>query len=155
MEALARFTWLALKPKADVPADLRRYLAKTLVPDAVHVPDMESWLDRNCLSLADLDRETMAEITRRLSLKLDDEPLAASTANRYRTNAHACVVAAVEAGAIPVDPWPKRSRSRARPKGGEAEGGRRRPLAARSSDDGEGHRRHREPAARQPACTRR
>jgi integrase len=116
VEALARFTWLALKPKADVPADLRRYLAKTLVPDAVHVPDMESWLDRNCLSLADLDRETMAEITRRLSLKLDDEPLAASTANRYRTNAHACVVAAVEAGAIPVDPWPKRSRSRARRK---------------------------------------
>jgi integrase len=116
VEALARFTWLAVKPKADVPADLRRYVAETLVPDAVLVPEMELWLDRNCLSLADLDRETMAEIARRLSLKLDDEPLAVSTANRYRTNAHACVLAAVEAGAIPIDPWPKRSRSRARRK---------------------------------------
>lgn len=116
VEALARFTWLAVKPKADVPDDLRRYLTDTLVPDAVHVPEMERWLDRNCLSLAELDREAVAEIARRLSLKLDDRPLAATTANRYRTNAHACVLAAVEAGAIPTDPWPRRSRSRARRK---------------------------------------
>lgn len=116
VEALARFTWLAMKPKAEVPEDLRRYLIDTLVPDAIHVPETERWLDRNCLALADLDRATTAEIARRLSLKLDDEPLAATTANRYRTNAHACVLAAVEAGALQVDPWPKRSKSRARRK---------------------------------------
>lgn len=116
VEALARFTWLAVKPKADLPDDLRRYLTDTLVPDTVHVPEMERWLDRNCLTLAELDREAVAEIARRLSLKLDDQPLAPTTANRYRTNAHACVLAAVDAGAIPADPWPKRSRSRARRK---------------------------------------
>ncbi len=116
VEALARFTWLAVKPKAEMPTDLRRYLTEALVPDAVHVPEMERWLDRHCLTIADLDREAVAEIARRLSLKLDDEPLAATTANRYRTNAHACVLAAVEAGAIRTDPWPRRSKSRARRK---------------------------------------
>lgn len=105
-----------MKPKAEIPEDLRRYLADTLAPETVHVPEMERWLDRNCLTLADLDSEVVAEIARRLSLKLDDQPLAATTANRYRTNAHACVLAAVDAGAIPADPWPKRSRSRARRK---------------------------------------
>jgi integrase len=116
VEAVARFTWFAVKPRAELPEGLRHYLTDALVPDAVHVADTERWLDRNCLTLADLDRETVAEIARRLSLKLDDEPLAATTANRYRTNAHACVLAAVEAGAIPTDPWPKRSKSRARRK---------------------------------------
>jgi len=114
--ALARFTWLAVKQNADMPDGLRRYLVDTLAPDAEDVPEMERWLDRNCLTLADLDREVTAEIARRLSLRLDDEPLAATTANRYRTNAHACVLAAVEAGAITADPWPKRSKSRARRK---------------------------------------
>ncbi len=114
VEALARFTGLAVRPKAGVPDGLRRYLADALAPDAVHVPEMERWLDRNCPTLADLDRDAVAEIARRLSLKLDDQPLAPTTANRYRTTAHACVLAAVEAGAIPADPWPKRSRSRAR-----------------------------------------
>jgi integrase len=116
VEAVARFTWLAVKPKAEVPDDLRRYLGEALVPDAAHVAEVERWLDRNCLTLADLDREVVVEIARRLSLRLNDEPLAATTANRYRTNAHACVLAAVEAGAIPTDPWPKRSKSRARRK---------------------------------------
>ncbi|MGY6501830.1 MAG: tyrosine-type recombinase/integrase [Acidimicrobiales bacterium] len=116
VEALARFTSLAVKPRADIPEDLRRYLTDALAPDTVLVPDRERWLDRNCLALGELDRETVADLARRLSLKLDGEPLAASTSNRYRTNAHACVLAAVEAGAIPADPWPKRSKSRARRK---------------------------------------
>ena len=116
VEALARFTWLAVKPGVEMPEDLRRYLAGALVPDAARQPEMERWLDRNCRALADLDREVAADLARRLSLKLDDEPLAATTANRYRTNAHACVLAAVEAGAMPTDPWPKRSKSRARRK---------------------------------------
>lgn len=114
-EALARFTWLAAGP-GEAPDGIRRYLGEALLPDAVLSTEMERWLDRNCITLAALDREAVAEISRRLSLKLDGEPLAATTANRYRTNAHACVLAAVEAGAIPADPWPKRSRSRARRK---------------------------------------
>ena len=116
VEALARFCSLALNAKATPPEDLRRYLTDTLVPDADLVPDRELWLERNGLTLADLDKETVSDIARKLSLKLDGEPLAASTANRYRTNAHACLLAAVDAEALPADPWPKRSKSRARRK---------------------------------------
>jgi hypothetical protein len=47
---------------------------------------------------------------RLLSLKLDGTPLAAATSNRYRTNCHDCVLAAVDADALPADPWPRRSR---------------------------------------------
>lgn len=116
VEALARFASLAVRSKADAPEDLRQYLTDALVPDAAQVRDRELWLERHALTLAELDRETVADLARRLTLRLDGEPLAPTTANRYRTNAHACVLAAVEAGAIPSDPWPKRSKSRARRK---------------------------------------
>jgi integrase len=119
VEALARFTVLAVKDKAVVPKGLRRYLHRALVPaagDGVLDQAHERWLDRWCLALGDLDKAAVADIARLLTLKLDGEPLAATTANRYRTNSHACVLAAVEAGAIPADPWPKRSASRARRK---------------------------------------
>lgn len=117
VEALARFTTLAVRPRAKKPDGLRRYLIDALRPEAQdRDAALERWLKRNCLTIAELDRPAVAEIARRLSLTLDGDPLAATTANRYRTNAHACVLAAVEAGAIPADPWPTRSRSRARRK---------------------------------------
>lgn len=119
VEAFARFTTIAVKESAVVPPGLRTYLHRSLVPGAdkdVLDPDMERWLDRWCLTLGELDKAAVAQIARRLTLKLDGEPLAASTANRFRTNAHACVLAAVEIGAIPADPWPTRSASRARRK---------------------------------------
>jgi hypothetical protein len=47
---------------------------------------------------------------------MDGEPFAASTANRTRIVARACVSGAVDAGLIAVHPWPPRSRSRARRK---------------------------------------
>lgn len=118
-EAMARFTSTALKDGAVAPEGLRRYLKRALMPqpDAGELdPALEQWLDRWCLTLAELDRETMSELARMLMLKLDGTLAAANTVNRYRTMVHACVLAAVDTGAIPVDPWPTRSISRARRK---------------------------------------
>jgi len=97
---------------------MRRYLRAALGPDSddTRVDELEQWLSTNCLTLEELDREKVAQIARRLILKLDGSPLAASTAARYRTNTRACILAAVEAGAIPTDPWPPRSRSRSQRK---------------------------------------
>ncbi len=71
---------------------------------------------KNCLTLGELDRERIAEIDRRLALKLDGSPMAANTANRIRIIARASVQAAMGAGAIASDAWPQRSKSRARRK---------------------------------------
>lgn len=114
VEALARFTVLAVKPGSRPSANLRQYLGAALAPESPRDKSFEQWMDKHCLSVRDLDREVVSKIARQLRLKLDGKsPLAATTANRYRTNVHACVLAAVEAGALSEDPWPKRSRSRA------------------------------------------
>ena len=117
-EALARFVTLAVDPRTVVPQSLRSYLRSALAPETevVRDGDLERWLDRNCLTLGDLDKATVGEIARELTRKLDGEPLAATTAARYRTNARACLRSAVEAGAFPVDPWPLSSRTRSRRK---------------------------------------
>jgi integrase len=73
-------------------------------------------MDRHCLTLAELTRGRVVLIAEELSLKLDGTPLARATSNRFRTNSHDCVLAAVEAGAIPADPWPRRKKSAARKK---------------------------------------
>jgi integrase len=113
-EALARFVTLAVRPEAVLPDALGPYLRSTLGPATEG--DLETWLDRNCLILADLDKGVVSDIARELARRLDGEPFAATTAARYRTNARACIRAAVEAGAIPTDPWPARSRTRSRRK---------------------------------------
>ena len=117
-EALARFASLATRPGAAPPDGLRAYLANTLPPEPEDEPDsrLDDWIEVNSLVLGELNRELTSHVARGLTLKLDGTPLAATTANRYRTNAHACVLAAMEAGALPSDPWPRRSRSRARRK---------------------------------------
>lgn len=50
-------------------------------------------------TLGDLDRERIADIDLRLSLKLDGSPMAANTANRIRIVARASVQPAIDAGA--------------------------------------------------------
>ena len=73
-------------------------------------------MGRNCLTLGELDRERIADIDRKLALKLDGAQMAANTANRIRIVARASVQSAIDAGAVTVDVWPPRSKSRARRK---------------------------------------
>ncbi len=100
------------------PDGLRVYLQTALGPSASAKREKkyEQWMTKNCLSVGALDRECIANIDRHLATKLDGTPMAATTANRNRTVARACVHAALEAGAISADPWPQRSRARAQRK---------------------------------------
>lgn len=117
-EALSRFVALSVTGRAAVPEDLRHYLQKALRPDAAIAPrpDLEQWLDRNALTLADLTQDRVRDIADKMRLKLDGTPLAPKTSNRYRINCHDCVLSAVEAGAIPFDPWPRRKKTSGRKK---------------------------------------
>ena len=117
-EGLARFVTTAVEHGAKPPEGLRVYLYSALSPDSEgrREAQYERWMAKNCLTLGELDRERIAEIDRRLALKLDGSPMAANTANRIRIVARACVQAAMEAGAISADAWPQRSKSRARRK---------------------------------------
>ena len=76
----------------------------------------EKWMAKNCLTLGELDRERIADIDRRLGLKLDGSPLAATTANRIRIVARASVQSAIDTGAIAADVWPQWSKTRAQRK---------------------------------------
>ena len=71
---------------------------------------------KHCLPLGELDRDCIADIDRKLGLKLDGSPMAANTANRIRIIARASVQSAIDAGAIAADAWPQRSKTRARRK---------------------------------------
>ena len=117
-EALARFITIAVEPAAKPPDGLRVYLYSALSPGSESGRDdrLEKWMVRHCLSLGDLDRDRIAGIDRKLAMKLDGSPMAANTANRIRIVARACVQAAIDAGAVPADVWPQRSRTRARRK---------------------------------------
>ena len=117
-EALARLLPLTVRDGATPPENLRRYLQAALAPATEPDRDdyLEAWLVSNGLSLAEIDRERVAEIDRQLGLKLDGSPLAATTASRIRIVSRACVEAAVAIGAIADDPWPPRSQQRARRK---------------------------------------
>jgi integrase len=117
-EALGRFITIAVETVARPPDGLRVYLYSALSPDSASGRDvlLERWMARHCLSLGDLDRGPTADIDRKLAVKLDGSPMAANTANRIRIIARACVQAAIDAGAVPADAWPQRSRTRARRK---------------------------------------
>jgi integrase len=118
VEVMARFVALAVDGRSQPPTDIRRYLQRTLAPstDAARDPKVEAWLNRRCLRLGDLDRERTRDLAQRVTLKLDGTPMAAPSAARHRANCHACLIAAVEIGAIETDPWPRRTRSRSRRK---------------------------------------
>ncbi len=117
-ESLARFITLATDHGAKAPVGLRVYLYQALAPNSEDRRDVqhEKWMARHSLSLGELDRKRIADIDRRLGLKLDGSPMAASTTNRIRIVARASIQAAIDAGAIPSDAWPQRSKTRARRK---------------------------------------
>lgn len=118
VEVMARFVALAVDGRSQPPTDLRRYLMRTLAPttEEAREPRVEAWLDRRCVRLGDLDRERTRDLAQRVALKLDGTPMAPSGAARHRANCHACLLAAVDIGAIESDPWPRRTRSRSRRK---------------------------------------
>ena len=115
-EALARFVTLAVSGNAVPPEELRVYLYMVLVPgsDARWDVALERWMSKHCLALGELDRDRIADIDRKLALKLDGSQMAANTANRIRIVARACIQSAITAGAVSSDVWPQRSKSRAR-----------------------------------------
>ncbi len=117
-EALARFVTIAVGGSATAPEELRVYLYTALTPGSETNWDvgLERWLGKNCLALGELDRERVADIDRKLALKLDGSQMAANTANRIRIVARACIQSAISAGAVTADVWPQRSKSRARRK---------------------------------------
>ncbi len=117
-EALARFVTIAVRGSATAPEELRVYLYTALTPGSETGWDvgLERWMGKHCLALGELDRERVADIDRKLALKLDGSQMAANTANRIRIVARACVQSAISAGAVTADVWPQRSKSRARRK---------------------------------------
>ena len=117
-EALARFITIAIEHNAKTPDGLRVYLYTALAPgsDGGHNVQHERWMARHCLTLGELDRERVADIDRKLGLKLDGSQMAANTTNRIRIIARASVQAAIDAGAVAADVWPQRSKTRARRK---------------------------------------
>ena len=119
VEALCRFVPLVSDPNAPPPpATLRAHLRRALRPDVdVDTADeCERWLSRWGLSLGELNRGLLADIEQRLALGDKGQPLAASTAARYRKVAHTCVRRAVELGRLPADPWPPTPKGRSRRK---------------------------------------
>ena len=74
VEALARFTTIAICGGATPPEELRVYLYTALAPgsEAHWNIVLERWMARHCLTLGELDRERIADIDRRLALKLSD-----------------------------------------------------------------------------------
>jgi hypothetical protein len=86
VEAIARFVPLATPiGAAPAPAGLRAHLLATLRPSVEATGECEGWLDRWCLSLAELNREVLAKVECGLMVALDGSPLSAATAVRYRT----------------------------------------------------------------------
>jgi integrase len=117
--SLARFLPLVTRRGApSPPPELRAYLSRTLVPRVDIDPDdeCERWLSRWVLTLGDLDRPTLAEVSLSLGVGDAGQPLANQTVRRYRRVAHSCIRRAVELDQIPVDPWPPAPRGRNRRK---------------------------------------
>jgi hypothetical protein len=100
------------------PPGVRGYLREALRPDGSPDPLDESvrWLGNWGLSLGDLNREVLADVERRLSLGAKGQPLAMSTAGRYRKVAHSCIRRAVELDRLEADPWPPSPKGRNRRK---------------------------------------
>ncbi len=115
IEALSRFVPLTMQ-KPDLVDELRLYLIQALLPEATLDSALEKRMQQHCPSLADLDRRLLADVDRALGLRLDGNPLAASTASRYRKVAHACVRRAVELEILDRDPWPPANRGAAQRK---------------------------------------
>jgi integrase len=126
VEALARFLPLTALPAAAAPTDLRARLTIALRPEGTTEDRaLEEWLSESMPLLAQLDRQLLAEVDRRLGLRDDGRLLASSTASRYRKVARACVRRAVELEVLPADPWPPSPRGRAQRKVNRTQRGRK------------------------------
>jgi integrase len=103
---------------APPPADLRRYLRDTLQPGSEIDPEHthERWLSRWVLTLDELDRPTLAEVSADLGVGANGQALANETARRYRRVARSCIRRAVELEQLSADPWPPTPRGRSRRK---------------------------------------
>ena len=109
VEALARVVPLVVDPSATAPpAGLRAHLVRTLEPGVAIDDDdpCERWLDQHALALGALRRDVLAAVDARLGVGDRDQPLAPSTAARYRKVGRACVARSAELEIIPFDPWP-------------------------------------------------
>jgi hypothetical protein len=116
VEALSRLVPLTVVDTAGpVPRSLRAFLTEALEPGA----DLDDgdpnlrWLVRHGLSLADLDKATLAAVDLRLGQADSGARLSASTATRRRTVARACIRRAVQLDVLPADPWPPAAGGRA------------------------------------------
>jgi integrase len=117
LESLIRFVPLAVPVDAPAPPPgLRHYLLRALPPDgAIEVDSgFERWLGRWSLPLNRLDAEVLARVDQRLGVGDQGQPLAGSTANRYRRVAHSSIRRAVELRVLGADPWPPPPRGRNR-----------------------------------------
>jgi hypothetical protein len=150
--ALSRLIPLTTRRGATpAPADLRRYLRDTLQPGCETNPDhqQERWLSRWVLTLAELDRPTLAEVSTELGVGDNGQALANETVRRYRRVAHSCIRRAVELEQLSADPWPPTPRGQ--PSQGQSVQERpRRAPAAGSHRGGGDHRRDEESPAREP-----
>lgn len=109
IEALTRFLPLVARdgsPKP--PATLRSRLEAMLDPDqeTEDHDEVARWLDRHGLRLEELDKHLLATVDLRLGVADNGRALAASTANRRRKIARACVRRAVQLDLLAADPWP-------------------------------------------------
>lgn len=96
------------------PAELRRYLLEGLVPGAAIDPEhrCERWMEQWSPPLDQLTREMLARAERKLSVGVKGEALGAWSVSRYRKNAHAPILRAVDLGILEADPWPPPPRGR-------------------------------------------
>lgn len=119
VEGLYRLVPLALTDGAPPPPPtLRRYLAAALRPgsDIGTDDEHERWLNRWSMRLDALDAAKLAEIDRLLGEGDQGQPLAATTARRYRHIAKSCIQRAADLELIPTNPWPPARRGRSRRK---------------------------------------
>lgn len=119
VEALARFVLLSVHADApSPPRGCRLAIQSALTPSGrTETPTAYArWIERWSLPLDELDRALLADVDRQLGMGDRGQPLAASTASRFRKNARACVRRAVDLGLLPTDPWPPNSRARSKRK---------------------------------------
>lgn len=116
LEALSRFVPLLARPDAPAIDGLRQYLVRALRPDVdARYPRLEAWLDRWCCLLSELTRAQLADVDHALGLGLNGQPLAPTTAKRYRNTSKASIQRAVDLELLARNPWPpmaKGARSR-------------------------------------------
>lgn len=117
--ALARFVPLATRADAPKPPrELRAYLTESLRPEfdlePAHIS--EQWLSRWSLALTSLDKALLSEVDRSLGIGDRGQPLAPSTAGRFRKVSRSCIRRASELDLIDRDPWPPQPAGRSQRK---------------------------------------